>query len=273
MADIISSKTRRAFQEAYVSHSVLREIRNDFDDAGVELGGLSPGRVFSSSRRSLVERYYQSVDWTSPNQVRQVLDAFESHLNRLEDYNTGKELERLVMYLKRDGLSYSKRKINFTPDDIDLIGMEDHKLGIDLTQLRINIDRIKKTIEGDPALAIGSSKELVESCCKAILTEKGKTFSTKADILELVRQVADNLNLISAKVPNSKKGSSSIKRVLGSLANIVQGLAELRNLYGSGHGKSPGHEGLSPRHARLCAGAASTLSTFLMETSLKDKKS
>lgn len=272
MADIISSKTRRAFQESYVSHSVLREIRSDFDDAGVELGGLPPGRVFSSSRRSLVERYYQSVDWTSPNQVRQVLDAFESHLNRLEDYNTEKELERLVMYLKRDGLSYSKRKINFTPDDIDLIGMEDHKLGIDLTQLRINIDRIKNGIEIDPALTIGSSKELIESCCKAILVERGKSFSSKVDIPELVKMVAEELDLIPAKVPNSKKGSTSIKRVLGSLANIVQGLAELRNLYGSGHGKSPDQKGLTPRHARLCAGAASTLSTFLMETALKGKK-
>ena len=269
MADVVSRPTRRAFQESYVIYSVLREISSDFDDAGVEMSELS---FISGSRRSLVQRYYKSVDWTSPTQVRKVLDAFESHLNRLEDRNAENELQKLTNYLKRDGLPYSERRIHFSPHDIHLVDLDDHKLGVDLSQLRVNIDRIKNGIEIDPALTIGSSKELVESCCKAILVERGKSFSSKTDIPELVKMVAEELDLIPAKVPNSKKGSNSIRRVLGNLTNIVQGLAELRNLYGSGHGKSPDQKGLTPSHARLCAGGASTLSTFLMETALKGKK-
>lgn len=54
--------------------------------------------------------------------------------------------------------------------------------------------------------------------------------------------------------------------VLGSLGGIVSGIAELRNYYGTGHGKASGTSGLGPRHARLAVGAASTLAVFLFET-------
>jgi hypothetical protein len=46
---------------------------------------------------------------------------------------------------------------------------------------------------------------------------------------------------------------------------IVSGIAELRNEYGTGHGKASGQGGLGPRHARLAVGAASTLAAFLFE--------
>ena len=47
---------------------------------------------------------------------------------------------------------------------------------------------------------------------------------------------------------------------------IVQGLAELRNSYGSGHGKEATFKGLQPRHSKLAVGAATTLAVFLFET-------
>jgi hypothetical protein len=50
------------------------------------------------------------------------------------------------------------------------------------------------------------------------------------------------------------------------LATITQGIAELRNQYGTGHGKAAGAKGLGPRHAKLAVGAASTLAVFLAET-------
>lgn len=57
-----------------------------------------------------------------------------------------------------------------------------------------------------------------------------------------------------------------IRRLLSNLGNIAQGLGELRNLYGTGHGKHGKSKGLNPRHARLAVGAASTLALFLFET-------
>lgn len=51
-----------------------------------------------------------------------------------------------------------------------------------------------------------------------------------------------------------------------NLAMISQGIARLRNLYGTGHGKRGGHKRLPVRHARLAVGAATTLATFLFDT-------
>jgi hypothetical protein len=54
--------------------------------------------------------------------------------------------------------------------------------------------------------------------------------------------------------------------LLNNLASISNGLAEIRNLYGTGHGKHARSKGLQRRHARLAVGAASTLGVFLFET-------
>jgi hypothetical protein len=54
-----------------------------------------------------------------------------------------------------------------------------------------------------------------------------------------------------------------------NLATLVQGSAELRNAYGTGHGRSQmqaRRQRLTPRHARLAVGSAATLGVFLYET-------
>ena len=59
---------------------------------------------------------------------------------------------------------------------------------------------------------------------------------------------------------------AAIKKLLANLGVVVQSLAEVRNLYGSGHGRGVKRQALHPRHARLAVGAATTLATFLLET-------
>ena len=61
-------------------------------------------------------------------------------------------------------------------------------------------------------------------------------------------------------------GSDIIKRLLSNLGTIGNGLAELRGLYGTGHGKHGKTSGLSARHAKLAVGAATPLATFLFDT-------
>jgi len=269
---IVSGATRRAFQESYVNYSVLREISNDFDDAGVDRKDIPEDDRIMGERRTLVQKYYNSVDWASPSQVRKVLDAFETHLLRLQSRGQSEEFRKLITFLERDKVKYKDGNIEFASQEIVLDDLVDQNLSVDISQLRININRIRDAVDEDPALAIGSSKELVEATCKAILTERGIKYSETAEIPELVHLVTEELELVATNVSEFKRGAKSIRRILGSLSNIIQGLAELRNLYGSGHGRSPDLSGLYARHARLCAGAASTLSLFLMETAKYKQK-
>ena len=268
MADIVSGATRRAFQESYVGFSVLNQITADFDDAGVEHGTLPEGKYVSGQRRALVEEYYSTVKWDDYASVRPILDTYETHLLRIQKLNPD-EYAHLVKLLERDKFVVVDGRITLPGHELPLDEVVDHQLGVDLNQLRLNISRIRGAIGQDPALAIGSAKELVEATCKAILADAGQPVPEKADLPDLVGCVLSHLELTAKGVAPDKKGAQSIRRVLGSLAQIVQGLAELRNLYGSGHGKGPDERGLTARHARLCAGAAGTLATFLMETAVQ----
>lgn len=80
------------------------------------------------------------------------------------------------------------------------------------------------------------------------------------------------LNLVPEGIPNTARGADVIRRLLSNLATVGHGLAELRGLYGTGHGQHGSASGLTARHARLAAGAASTLTVFLFETHEATKK-
>lgn len=137
---------------------------------------------------------------------------------------------------------------------------------VDEDYIHRQINRMTASIESDPDLAIGTAKELIETVCQTILATRGKPVEDKPDLSPLVRRTLEELKLVPDGVSEGVKGAKSIKSLLGNLAVIAQSMAELRNLYGTGHGKPGGSKGLSPRHARLIVGAATTLVIFLFET-------
>jgi len=120
--------------------------------------------------------------------------------------------------------------------------------------------------EKDPELAIGTAKEMVEAVCKWILVSEGVEPDTEWKLPKLVNETAKILKVTPSDVREDAKAAETIRRVLGNLSQIVSGIAELRNEYGSGHGKASGRGGLGPRHARLVVGAAETLAVFLSQT-------
>jgi hypothetical protein len=128
------------------------------------------------------------------------------------------------------------------------------------------VTRMEAAVDSDSELAIGTAKEFVETICKTILVELGEEPARNADLLELVQQVRTKLELLPEDIHDSAKGAKTIKRLLNNLGTAAQGLAELRGLYGTGHGKVAGTGGLQPRHARLAVGAATTLGVFFFET-------
>ncbi|HNR49448.1 MAG TPA: abortive infection family protein [Bacteroidia bacterium] len=129
---------------------------------------------------------------------------------------------------------------------------------------QINI--MESAIENSPELAIGTSKELIETICHTILIERKIEIDKNWELLQLLKQTTKQLYLAPEGIPDEAKASKSIKSILGSLTTVVQGIGELRNQYGSGHGKKASFKGLTARHAKLSVGAASTLAIFLLET-------
>jgi AbiJ-like protein/abortive infection Abi-like protein len=180
-------------------------------------------------------------------------------------------------YLKNDGFQLvEKTRLSGKPlyvgRDIGVIGApgvaaaREVLSGTDATYVAQQITRMESSVVNDPDLAIGTAKELVETCCKTILTERGVTMPKSADLPQLVKLTSKELQLTPDDIPGQAKAADTIKRLLSNLATITQGIAELRNQYGTGHGKSSKAKGLTSRHAKLAVGAASTLAVFLSET-------
>ena len=138
--------------------------------------------------------------------------------------------------------------------------------GTDATYVTQQITRMEAAVIPDPNLAIGTAKELVETCCRTILHDYQMEIPKAIDLPQLVKLTTKQLELTPDDIPDKAKASATIKRLLSNLATITQGIAELRNSYGTGHGKHGAAKGLTSRHAKLAVGAASTLAVFLAET-------
>jgi hypothetical protein len=191
------------------------------------------------------------------------------------------EAERLCQlynsFLKNDGFQLVERvrlsgKPVFVGRYVGVIGApgisaaKEILSGSDVTYVAQQITRMEAAVNSDPGLAIGTAKELIETCCKTILNERNVEFSSSLDIPQLVKLTSKELKLTPDDIEDQAKAAETIKRLLSNLATITQGIAELRNKYGTGHGKVAKTKGLSPRHAKLAVGAASTLAVFLVET-------
>jgi AbiJ N-terminal domain 3/Abortive infection C-terminus len=131
--------------------------------------------------------------------------------------------------------------------------------------LEEHLGRIRDGLTSDPAAAISSSKNLLESLFRIVLDRSQIAYGAREDIPQLYRRVADLLELKAESVPGSAKGSESSQQVLRTLVTTVQSLAQLRNELGIGHGQSTRSVALV-RHARLALNATVTVAEFVLDT-------
>ncbi|MFH0809424.1 MAG: abortive infection family protein [Pseudomonadota bacterium] len=194
------------------------------------------------------------------------------------DVTQSKKLVQLYnIYLKNDGFELAeKSRISGKPiyvgRNIGVIAVpgvssaRESLSGTDLVYVTQQITRMEAAVHNEPDLAIGTAKELVETCCKTILSERSIVVPKNYDFPRLVRLTVKELKLTPSDIPDKAKAAETIRVLLSNLATITNGIAELRNKYGTGHGKKASSKGLEPRHAKLAVGAASTLAVFLVET-------
>ncbi len=263
MSDLISKRTRNAFREALVGWTIS-EIQTEFDNEGFT-PNLNHDPGVSGMRRGLVEQIYQAIDFGDHRDVSRLLEVYQTvvaTIRRDQPDLAG----TLIDHLHRDGVDTegpSFRLRSNTPAALRPL----HAVAQALTaaQVHAQIARIDASIDRDPALAIGTAKELVETICKTILSDVGDE-PRNMDLGDLVKRTTQRLSLLPDDIPASAKGAEAMKKTLRSLGAVTSGLSEIRNLYGSGHGQEGRAKGLAPRHARLAVGAASTLAMFLFET-------
>lgn len=196
------------------------------------------------------------------DEVNRLLVFFNSELK-----NDGYELYPKEVISGRSVYGYKKIselvKISKKKELIEILSSE---------YINQQISVMENSIESSPHIAIGLSKELIETVLKKILIENGNNNVKDLNIPQLLKEVSKILKLVPKDVSDEKKGADKIRQILASLGTIVTGIAELRNDYGSGHGKDHKFIGLQARHAKLAVGSASTLVIFLLDTWEQMKK-
>lgn len=268
--ELLSPQTRKEFRE-WMAGWYLREIDDAFQNAGfhVDPDFTTP---LSGQRRSLVDQYLHAIDFTDWGHVSRLLRIFETILDAAETSNTESH-KKLLRCLERDGFTIEEHRIVPKGGRKTIRGVEQMATHFDAGYIHTQVARMESAIDTDPALAIGSAKELVETCCKTILRECCVPLEDSPDIPKLVKLTLKELKLTPDDVvaPKSesetaKKAAEAMKRMLQQLGGVAGSLAELRNLVGSGHGPDGRFRGPQPRHARLAVGSATTLVMFMFET-------
>lgn len=152
----IPRRVRIAFREELVGW-YLGAVDDLFQAEGFRPGPDNP--AVSGERRSRVEQYYSAVDWDSLDGTSRVPRVFEEVLAGTEN---GEGRENLIAVLQRDGFEVDGSGRARRPGSETLAGLIERS---DLpTGVRVQIDRIEKSLETDPEAAIGSAKEGSDRC-------------------------------------------------------------------------------------------------------------
>jgi hypothetical protein len=266
---LISTGSRGAFRTLMTSVS-FGEISTAFRDEGF---APAPDCTYddSSVRRSAAQSYLEAVDWTDPSHVTRALHAFERVLLtvRPDAGSSYVQWDAFVRAMRRDQYAVEHdghiRRLGPEPalPESALAQLKDPAL------IREQLDRIQRTSGDDPALTIGSAKELIEATARTVLEQRGEPVSQREDVQTLIRRAQQALLLHPSNVTEGPDGTEAVKKILGGATAIALGVVELRNRgYGTGHAGR--RTGLAARHASLAVNAATTWCQLALDT-LNDK--
>lgn len=251
---------------------VLDFTNNNFDIFTMDSVGVAIREKYNLSKgKSLVIYVHESLD---KNIIKIINDLFTYYKENFEyEYNRDYK-DDLCWGESRFNTQYSMlyEKCSLVYERINALNSpltataEKLKLKFSSEYLSKQIDLMVSMQNSNPTDAIGKAKELIESCCKTILEEMGKPLNKDWDVPRLASETMNALELLPENIQPSDQGTEAIKAVLGSLRAIPSKLAEIRNPFGSGHGKSASFVGLEERHAKLAVGSSITFVDFVWST-------
>jgi hypothetical protein len=264
---LIPGRVVEAFVDCFAGRDVLRSIDALFVDVGfgdrdlnAEREALVDGR---GQRRSRAIGYIATLDLAQEQHAALLLTAISVQLQvwlKGADPQYRDDFDRLLRNLDLSGLSWDGGRVVRRAGTLSSPGLVTTLGALGIDDVNQEIERIAAAIEIDPADSITASRALVETVCKSVLDELGEPINENEDLPSLYKRVAVALKI------DPTQHEVVYRQTLQGLVSAVQGLAELRNKLGDAHGRFRLAARPQPRHARMAAGAAMTVSTFLVET-------
>jgi len=85
-----------------------------------------------------------------------------------------------------------------------------------LNQTYVNkqVKLMNQSLKDNPHIALGIAKELIETCCKSIITKEGLSYDKEWDILKLVRETNKIVDLVPFEIDNKEIAKNSVAKIL-----------------------------------------------------------
>ena len=112
--ELISPLLRVDFREFCVSNFVLRQINDIFTMAGIHAGRLSPDKIVSGQRRTLVEEYYSTLNWHRQDDANRFIKVLGYAL--AQSFSGEDAREKLKSLYEREGLVVDGIQVYFKTD-------------------------------------------------------------------------------------------------------------------------------------------------------------
>ena len=179
-------------------------------------------------------------------------DDLATETNRRADVRTlQRAFARIDWELDDDGV--------LRPAGVGAVGSVDGRPAID-----DQLERLRRATD-DPALLLGTAKEMLESTAKYVLEDFHIPYGPRMSFDELWHLARERLSLLPQQVDTSRPGGTQVKAMLGASWTIARTANELRNLQGTGHGRIL-PTGVTPEMALLVVREACSTTELLLST-------
>ena len=124
--------------------------------------------------------------------------------------------------------------------------------------------RLRRNVE-DPGALLGGAKELLESICKFVLEEQKSPPDQRLSFDQLLNTAMELLKLQPKEVDTSQPVGKQLRTIYGSAKSTALAINGLRNLQGTGHGRTL-PTGISKETGRYVIREATHVAELLLST-------
>ena len=141
-----------------------------------------------------------------------------------------------------------------------------------LGHMEEQVNGIEQAVIENPGLAFDLAKTLIESTCRAVLSERSVAYAATDDLPRLFKSATQNLSFLPVTASSASEVRRSLQQTLSGLSTAIQGICELRNQCGfASHGSGSPRPAMEGVQALLAAEAADAIVGFLHRVHRQDR--
>ncbi len=247
------------------------ELTRAFSRAGY--GGVCPYDSLSKDFQAKPNKETRVRDTVEaavcdPHRARELIDSLLTEYRAFGFFTAGSDPARETnRHANVRALQKAFARIDWELDDegdlrpagVGAVGSVEGRPAID-----DQLERLRRAAD-DPALLLGTAKEMLESTAKYVLEVFKVPYGPRISFDELWHHARDRLRLLPQHVDTSQPGGTQVQAMLGASWTIAKTANELRNLEGTGHGRTL-PTGVTPEMALLVVREACSVTELLLST-------